>query len=64
MATLDVSKGGEWAQSLMRVYEFINNQLLQANIKKDISIMDEVLPLIEDVRNTWEEAYKIAKSMK
>lgn len=61
MATLDVSKGGNWAQGLMNIYDFIVRRLMEANIKKDINIMDEVIPLIQDVRDTWYEAEKIAK---
>lgn len=64
MATLDVTKGGEWAQKLMSVYEFIVRRLTEANLKKDINIMDEVIPLIEDIRDTWTEAYKISKTNK
>ncbi|QAT40545.1 flagellar export chaperone FliS [Clostridium sp. JN-9] len=64
MATLDVTKGGEWAQKLMSVYEFIVRRLTEANLKKDIKIMDEVIPLIEDIRDTWTEAYKISKTNK
>lgn len=64
MATLDVSKGGDWAESLMSVYDFITRRLTDANIKKDLAIMDEVIPLIEDVKDTWEQAYKLAKGMK
>ncbi|GAA0724324.1 flagellar export chaperone FliS [Clostridium malenominatum] len=64
IATLDVEKGGEWAKGLMHVYEFILNRLMEANIKKDKTIMDEVIPLIEDVRDTWNEAYKLSKNAK
>jgi flagellar secretion chaperone FliS len=64
MATLDVAKGGEWAQSLMNIYEFIVRRLTDANIKKNVDIMNEVIPLIEDVRDTWSEAYKISKGAK
>lgn len=64
MATLDVSKGGEWAVSLMSVYEFIVRRLTDANIKKDAAIMDEVIPLIEDIKDTWDQAYKISKLTK
>ena len=62
MTSLDVSKGGEWAKSLMSVYDFINRRLMDANIKKSVDIMDEVIPLIEDIRDTWHEAYRISKS--
>lgn len=64
MATLDSEKGGEWAKGLMNIYEFIVRRLTDANIKKDINIMNEVIPLIEEVRDTWNEAYKIAKGTK
>lgn len=61
MTTLDVAKGGEWANSLMNIYDFIVRRLTDANIKKDAAIMDEVIPLIEDVRDTWNQAYKVSK---
>lgn len=64
MMALDVSKGENWAQPMMHVYNFIVRRLIDANIKKDIAIMDEVIPLIENVKDTWEQAYKIAKNMK
>ncbi|MBX4262483.1 flagellar export chaperone FliS [Clostridium estertheticum] len=64
MTTLDVAKGGEWAESLMKVYEFITRRLLDANIKKSEDIMNEIIPLIEDVRDTWNEAYKKSKASK
>ncbi|MBW9154969.1 flagellar export chaperone FliS [Clostridium tagluense] len=64
MVTLDVNKGGEWAENLMKVYDFIARRLTDANIKKDVLIMDEVIPLIEDVRDTWNQAYRKAKGEK
>ncbi|MPM73992.1 Flagellar secretion chaperone FliS [bioreactor metagenome] len=64
MTSLDVNQGGEWAVNLMGIYTFIVEKLVQANIKKDISILDEVMPLIEDVRDTWNEAYKVSKGSK
>ena len=64
MATLDVSKGGEWAESLMKVYDFITRRLTDANIKKSEEIMNEIIPLIDDVRDTWNEAYKKSKGGK
>lgn len=61
MATLDVNIAGEWGRRLMSVYEFINYELTQANLKKDIQIVNEVLPIIEEIRDTWHEAYKLSK---
>ena len=64
MATLDVSQAGEWGHKLMSIYEFIVRRLGEANIKKDTKIMDEDIPLIEDIRDTWYEAEKLSKQMK
>lgn len=64
MSTLDLSQGGEWAKQLMSIYEFITRRLTDANFKKDIKIMDEVIPLMEGIRDTWNEAYKLSKSNK
>lgn len=62
MATLDVSKAGDWGQSLMSIYDFIVRRLVDANMKKDAGIVDEIIPLIENVKDTWEQAYKISKT--
>lgn len=62
MASLDVSKAGNWGQSLMSVYDFIVRRLIDANMKKDADIMDEIIPLIENIRDTWNEAYKVSKN--
>lgn len=64
IASLDVNRVGEWAKNMMGIYNFIIRRLMEANIKKDVKIMEEVIPLIEDVRDTWNEAYKIAKGAK
>ncbi|WP_097025895.1 flagellar export chaperone FliS [Clostridium peptidivorans] len=64
MATLDVEQAGEWGHNLMSIYDFIVRKLTEANIKKDIAIMDEIIPLIEEVRNTWYEADKLSRRSK
>ena len=60
MVSLDTNSG-EWAQQMFKIYEFINQKLFEANMKKDAAILDEVLPLIEEVRDIWHEAYKKSK---
>ena len=61
MATLDLNLGGEWAKNVYNIYQFIVDNLAKANMKKDIRILDETIILIEDIRNTWNEAYKRSK---
>ena len=38
-------------------------KIIEANIKKDVAIIDEVLPLIENVRDTWYEVSKKSKGL-
>lgn len=64
LISLNVEQGGEWAKSMVDIYNFILRRLTDANMKKDAAIMDELIPLIEEIKNTWEEAYKISKSTK
>lgn len=60
MISLDRTSG-EWTDDLFNIYGFIKEKLAQANMKKDIEVMDEVLPLIEDVNNLWQDVYKESK---
>ena len=60
MVGLD-QNAGEWAKQMFRVYEFIKNRLFEINMKKDLEMMDELMPVIEDIKNTWHEVYKVSK---
>lgn len=63
MISLDIQKGGDWAESLYKVYDFIISRLRDANMKKNVEIMNEIIPVIEDVRDTWNEAYRLSKGI-
>lgn len=62
MDSLDMEIGGEVALNLYNLYEYLHYRLVQANIKKDISMIDEVLDHLRKLKITWEEATIIAKS--
>ncbi|MBU3105518.1 flagellar export chaperone FliS [Clostridium gasigenes] len=59
MVSLD-QNAGDWATQIFKVYKYINERLAEANIKKDPKILEEVIPLIEEVRSIWYEANKKA----
>jgi flagellar protein FliS len=61
MNSLDMEIGGEMAQNLFRLYEYLNYRLVQANIKKDVAMVDEVLDHLRSLKATWEEAIRIAQ---
>lgn len=60
MNTLDIKKGGELAVNLFNLYEYLHFCLVEANMKKDIALVDEVLMHIKELRETWNEAIKLA----
>ena len=59
MSTLDMNY--EVSKNLYNLYDFIRNSLVQANIKKDPSLIREMISMTRDLRNTWEQAMQLAK---
>ena len=53
MASLDFERGGEIAQSLFSLYMFFNQQLIDANIKKDVKPLKEVKSMLLELRTAW-----------
>ena len=47
------------AKDFDRVYEYLGRRLLQANIKKDKEILEEVLEHLHSMRDTWKEVMRI-----
>ncbi len=52
----------EVSQNLRSLYVFMNTQLAEANAKKDKGIIDGVLNLVTELRDTWKEAMGLAKT--
>lgn len=46
----------EISKSLFNIYDFLYNQLVQANIKKNVELIDEVRNFLKDLKETWQEA--------
>lgn len=55
--TLDMKY--EVAKDFDRVYEYLLRRLLQANIKKDKEILEEVNEHLRSMRDTWKEVMRI-----
>ena len=54
MVTLKTDTG-EIAQQLLTLYQYMYQQLVQANIKKDADILGEVKELLVGLRDTWKQ---------
>ncbi|WP_141336203.1 MULTISPECIES: flagellar export chaperone FliS [unclassified Paenibacillus] len=54
--TLD--RNSSISESLLRLYEYFNHLLIQANIKKDQLPAEEVLSYLVDLKETWAQVAK------
>jgi flagellar protein FliS len=52
-ASLDKKAGGEIAANLDALYDYMSRRLLEANIKNDAAIVEEVHGLMADLRGAW-----------
>lgn len=59
--SLDMSRG-EIAQNLRQLYEYMLKRTLEANTKKDLAAIDEVISLLSGLREAWVEAIKTVNS--
>ena len=51
---LDVKKGGELAVNLDSLYEYMTTRLMEANLKNDPAILEEVAGLLREVKTGWD----------
>lgn len=59
MSTLNMDM--DISKQILPLYEYMNRRLVEANIKNDAAIIDEVTELITDFRDTWKEVIKITR---
>ncbi|MHC5059831.1 MAG: flagellar export chaperone FliS [Planctomycetota bacterium] len=50
---LDMEAGGEIAENLRGLYNFMNRHLSQANVKCDVHMLQEVIDLLEELNQGW-----------
>ncbi len=52
-ASLDISAGGEIANNLQALYDYMTKQLLSANVQSNIEIISEVIDLLSQLQEAW-----------
>ena len=55
MVSLDFERGGDIAQGLFGLYMFFNQQLVDANIKKEVDPLNDVKKMLIELRSAWVE---------
>jgi len=53
--SLDMKAGGDLAQKLDALYEYMCLRLLMANLKNDLEPLDEVSSLLNELKGAWVE---------
>lgn len=60
-ASLNIEQGGEIAQNLEDMYEYMIRRLLRANLENDVKLLDEVSGLMLTVKSAWDEIPTVIK---
>ncbi|ADY54951.1 flagellar protein FliS [Syntrophobotulus glycolicus DSM 8271] len=60
--TLNMEAGGEIAKNLRLLYDFYEDEVMKANLKKDAELLVPVIHFFESFRDVWIEAAKRARS--
>lgn len=54
-ASLNLDQGGELAERLDALYEYMVHRLLTANLHSDAAVIDEVSRLLSEIHSAWAE---------
>lgn len=52
-ASLNLDEGGNLAQNLYALYDYMARRLLHANMHSDMAALDEVLGLLTEIHDAW-----------
>lgn len=52
------------SQSLFSLYSFFTQQCIEANIHRDVKPLRDIIPLVEDLRDTFVQGDKLARMEK
>ncbi|MED1642034.1 flagellar export chaperone FliS [Brevibacillus agri] len=50
------------AEQMFQLYDYLYRRMIEANIKKEIAILDEVEEFVIQFRDTWKQAMVLAKT--
>jgi len=52
---LDMPAGGDLAQNLADLYDYMKRRLLKANLDSDTEILSEVANLLREIKSAWQQ---------
>lgn len=57
LCSLDFEKGGVIAANLSNLYNYMLRRILFGNVKKDMSAIDEVIGMLDELLSAWQSIY-------
>jgi len=54
-ASLNLEAGGEIAQNLDDLYDYMTRRLARANVENNMDLLDEVASLLRTIKGAWDE---------
>ncbi|MCG7984204.1 MAG: flagellar protein FliS, partial [Candidatus Thiodiazotropha lotti] len=51
---LDFEQGGEIANNLDMLYDYMIRRLFTANVEQDVDALDEVISLLKEIKAAWD----------
>ena len=58
---ITLNRDVEVADNMGQLYEYIHNRLIEANMKNDIAILEEVEGHVRELTDTWKQVMKLVK---
>ncbi|MBZ2171085.1 flagellar export chaperone FliS [Nitratidesulfovibrio sp. SRB-5] len=62
-ASLNLEKGGELAENLHKLYFYCSTRLLNANLKMDVTFIDEVIKILSGLRGAYGQIVNTPEAM-
>lgn len=62
-ASLNRDAGGDIASNLDALYSYMNSRLVEANLKNDMMLLEEMHRLLSDLKSAWEAIRPVSNDM-
>jgi flagellar protein FliS len=54
---IDFQNGGEVAKNLYALYTFMTRHIMEADLKRDVTALTEVITMITELKSAWQEIF-------